>query len=115
MLEGRQCLVYVLFGGVKLILPEPGLHFPIATELGWRALVVNFFGDVRTIDLRLDPEYLRSQPGNSEEGAPIGIGASDEIGSNDPVASPCKNPDPRGSPRANVSNATVPNPTNPTH
>ncbi len=74
VVEERQCLVYVLFGKVRLILDEPGLHFPIATALGWRALFVNLFGDVRVVDLRLDQEYLRSHPVNSEEGAPKGIG-----------------------------------------
>src|SRR5271156_7164816 len=74
IVEERQCLVYVLFGKVRLILDEPGLHFPIATALGWRALFVNSFGDVRMVDLRLDQEYLRSQPVNSEEGAAMGIG-----------------------------------------
>src|SRR5271169_3325365 len=68
IVEERQCLVYVLFGKVRLILDEPGLHFPLATVLSWRALFVNSFGDVRVVDLRLDQEYLRSQPVNSEEG-----------------------------------------------
>ena len=54
IVEEKQCLVYVLFGKVRLVLDEPGLHFPIATALSWRALFVNFFGDVRVVDLRLD-------------------------------------------------------------
>jgi regulator of protease activity HflC (stomatin/prohibitin superfamily) len=109
IVEERQCLIYVLFGKVRLILDEPGLHFPIGTVLGWRALVVNFFGDVRVVDLRLDQEYLRSQPVNSEEGAPMGIGVWYEMWISDPVAYLFKNADPRGSLRANVSNATVRN------
>jgi regulator of protease activity HflC (stomatin/prohibitin superfamily) len=109
IVEERECLIYVLFGKVRLILDEPGLHFPIASVLGWRALVVNFFGDVRTVDLRLDQEYLRSQPVNSEEGAPMGIGVWYEMWISDPVAYLFKNADPRGSLRANVSNATVRN------
>ena len=109
IVEERQCLVYVLFGKVRLILDEPGLHFPLATALGWRALFVNFFGDVRQVDLRLDQEYLRSQPVNSEEGAPMGIGVWYEMWISDPVAYLFKNADPRGSLRANVSNATVRN------
>jgi len=108
IVEERQCLVYVLFGKIKLVLNEPGLQFPIAT-LGWRALLVNFFGDVRVVDLRLDQEYLRSQPVNSEEGAPMGIGVWYEMWISDPVAYLFKNADPRGSLRANVSNATVRN------
>jgi regulator of protease activity HflC (stomatin/prohibitin superfamily) len=109
VVEERQCLVYVLFGKVRLVLDEPGLHFPFATDLSWRALFVNFFGDVRVVDLRLDQEYLRSQPVNSEEGAPMGIGVWYEMWISDPVAYLFKNADPRGSLRANVSNATVRN------
>jgi regulator of protease activity HflC (stomatin/prohibitin superfamily) len=109
IVEERQCLVYVLFGKVRLVLDEPGLHFPFATALGWRALFVNFFGDVRVVDLRLDQEYLRSQPVNSEEGAPMGIGVWYEMWISDPVSYLFKNADPRGSLRANVSNATVRN------
>ena len=107
VVEERQCLVYVLFGKVRLILDEPGLHFPIGTDLGWRALFVNFFGDVRVVDLRLDQEYLRSQPVNSEEGAPMGIGIWYEMFISDPIAYLFKNADPRGSLAANVSNSTV--------
>ena len=109
IVEERQCLVYVLFGKVRLVLDEPGIHFPIATDLSWRAFFVNAFGDVRSVDLRLDQEYLRSQPVNSEEGAPMGIGVWYEMWISDPVAYMFKNADPRGSLRANVGNATVRN------
>jgi regulator of protease activity HflC (stomatin/prohibitin superfamily) len=109
VVEEKQCLIYVLFGKVRLILDEPGLHFPFATALSWRALFVNAFGDVRVVDMRLDQEYLRSQPVNSEEGAPMGIGVWYEMWISDPVAYLFKNADPRGSLRANVSNATVRN------
>ena len=109
VVEERQCLVYVLFGKIRLVLDEPGLHFPLATALSWRAFFVNAFGDVRTVDLRLDQEYLRSQPVNSEEGAPMGIGVWYEMWISDPVAYLFKNADPRGSLRANVGNATVRN------
>jgi regulator of protease activity HflC (stomatin/prohibitin superfamily) len=108
IVEERQCLVYVLFGKIKLVLSEPGLQFPIAS-LGWRALLGNFFGDVRVVDLRLDQVYLRSQPVNSEEGAPMGIGVWYEMWISDPVAYLFKNADPRGSLGANVGNATVRN------
>ena len=57
--------------------------------------------------MRLDQEYLRSQPVNSEEGAPMGIGIWYEMFISDPVAYLFKNADPRGSLAANVSNATV--------
>jgi len=109
IVEERQCLVYKLFGKVRLILDEPGLHFPIGTDLSWRALFVNFFGDVRVVDLRLDQEYYRATPVNSEEGAPMGIGVWYEMWINDPVAFMFKNADPRGSLRTNVGNATVRN------
>jgi regulator of protease activity HflC (stomatin/prohibitin superfamily) len=109
VVEERQCLVYVLFGKIRLIISEPGLHFPIASVLSWRALFVNAFGDVRVVDLRLDQLYLRSQPVNSEEGAPMGIGVWYEMWISDPVAYLFKNADPRGSLRTNVSNATVRN------
>jgi regulator of protease activity HflC (stomatin/prohibitin superfamily) len=108
VVEERRCLVYVLFGRVHLVLTEPGLHFPIQS-LGWRALLVNFMGDVHEVDLRLDQEYLRSQAVNSEEGAPMGIGVWYEMWISDPVAYMFKNADPRGSLRANVGNATVRN------
>ena len=103
--EGR-CRVYVLFGEVHAILDEPGLHF-LWPKLGWRALVVQWMGRCYGIDLRRDQEYLRSQPVNSEEGAPIGIGIWYEMSISDPVAYLFKNADPRGSLAANVSNATV--------
>ena len=72
-----------------------------------RAFSINFLGKCYVLDLRLDQEYLRSQPVNSEEGAPMGIGIWYEMWISDPVAFLFKNTDPRGSLRANVSNATV--------
>jgi regulator of protease activity HflC (stomatin/prohibitin superfamily) len=107
IVEERTCLVFTLFGKVEAIIDEPGLHSPLMTSLGLRALLVNFFGEVLTVDLRLDQEYLRSQPVNSEEGAPMGIGIWYEMYVSEPVAFLFKNADPRGSLRANVSNATV--------
>ena len=38
------------------------------------------------LDMRLDQEYLRSQPVNSEEGAPMGIGVWYEMFISDPEA-----------------------------
>ncbi len=102
----RQCKVYVLFGKVVLVLDEPGLHF-LMTRIGWKAPVVQWLGRCYTLDMRLDQEYLRSQPVNSEEGAPMGIGIWYEMFISDPVAYLFKNADPRGSLAANVSNATV--------
>ncbi len=102
----RTARVYVLFGKVIGVLDEPGLHF-LPGKLGSAAFIVNFLGTCYVLDLRLDQEYLRSQPVNSEEGAPMGIGIWYEMWVDDPVSFLFKNTDPRGSLRANVSNATV--------
>lgn len=104
----RECetKVYVLFGDVVAILGEPGIHF-LPAKMGLRALIIRLFGTCHTLDMRLDQEYLRSQAVNSEEGAPMGIGVWYEMYISDPVAFLFKNADPRGSLRANVSNATV--------
>jgi regulator of protease activity HflC (stomatin/prohibitin superfamily) len=101
-----SCKVYVLFGKVVGMISEPGWHF-LPAALGPSAFIVNLLGKCYTLDLRLDEEYLRSQPVNSEEGAPMGIGIWYEMRISDPVAFLFKNTDPRGSLRANVSNATV--------
>jgi regulator of protease activity HflC (stomatin/prohibitin superfamily) len=106
VVQERTCRVYVLFGKVVGVLDEPGLHIlPLA--LGPAAFVIKLLGSCHVLDLRLDQEYLRSQPVNSEEGAPMGIGIWYEMWISDPVAYLFKNTDPRGSLRANVSNATV--------
>ncbi|HLT29613.1 MAG TPA: SPFH domain-containing protein [Myxococcaceae bacterium] len=105
-LEEGRAKVYVLFGSVIGVLKEPGLYF-LWKELGPRALLVRWLGKVHTVDMRLTQEYLRSQPVNSEEGAPMGIGIWYEMFVSDPVAFLFRNADPRGSLRANVSNATV--------
>jgi len=102
----RECVVFELFGKVRLTLAEPGIHFPWLT-IGPFAALVPFFGRKRVIDLRLDQVYLRSLPVNSEEGAPMGIGVWCEMFVSDPLAYLYKNVDPVGSLRANVSNATV--------
>src|SRR5213596_2800219 len=71
------------------------------------ARLVHWLGRCHVLDMRLDQEYLRSQPVNSEEGAPMGIGIWYEMYISDPVAYLFKNADPRGSLSANVSNSTV--------
>jgi len=106
VVEERSCRVYVLFGKVLGILNEPGLHF-LPGEIGPAAFIVNLFGRCYTLDLRLDQEYRRSEPVNSEEGAPMGIGIWYEMWISDPYSYLFKNTDPRGSLRANVSNSTV--------
>ena len=90
------CRVYVLFGKVLKVLDEPGLHF-LPFALGPAAFVINILGQCRILDLRLDQEYRRSEPVNSEEGAPMGIGIWYEMFISDPVSYLFKNIDPRGS------------------
>jgi regulator of protease activity HflC (stomatin/prohibitin superfamily) len=106
VVEERKCHVYVLFGQVLGMIREPGLHF-LYGALGPRAALVRLFGQRHVLDMRLDQEYLRSQPVNSEEGAPMGIGIWYEMFISDPVAYLFRNTDPRGSLRANVGSTTV--------
>ena len=106
VVQERTCRVYVLFGKVIGVLDQPGLHI-LPFKLGPAAFFINFLGSCLVLDLRLDQEYLRSQPVNSEEGAPMGIGIWYEMWISDPVSFLFKNTDPRGSLRANISNATV--------
>jgi regulator of protease activity HflC (stomatin/prohibitin superfamily) len=104
----RQCVVFELFGTVRTVWQTPGLHFPWLA-MGPLAVLLPLFGKKHVVDLRLDQTYLRSEPVNSEEGAPMGIGIWYEMFVSDPVAFLFKNTDPAGSLRANVSNATVRN------
>jgi regulator of protease activity HflC (stomatin/prohibitin superfamily) len=104
--DERRAKVFTLFGKVIGTVDEPGLHF-LWGELGLRAALVPLFGRVQTVDLRLDQVYLRSQPVNSEEGAPMGIGIWYEMFVKAPANFLFKNSDPRGSLAANVSNAAV--------
>jgi regulator of protease activity HflC (stomatin/prohibitin superfamily) len=106
IVDERECKVYVLFGRVVGVIDEPGLHL-LPLKLGPAAFIVNWLGKCYTLDLRLDQRYLRSQPVNSEEGAPMGIGIWYEMWISDPVAYLFKNTDPRGSLQANVSSSTV--------
>jgi regulator of protease activity HflC (stomatin/prohibitin superfamily) len=102
----RQAVVFELFGKVRQVISEPGLHCPWFS-MGPFALLLPIFGKKYVVDLRLDQTYLRSQAVNSEEGAPMGIGVWCEMVVSDPLAYLYKNTDPAGSLRANVSNATV--------
>jgi regulator of protease activity HflC (stomatin/prohibitin superfamily) len=106
IVQEQQCKVYMLFGKVVLVLKEPGIYF-LYLKLTWRAPLVHWIGRTYTLDMRLDQTYQRSQPVNSEEGAPMGIGIWYEMFISDPVSYLFKNADPRGSLAANVSNATV--------
>jgi regulator of protease activity HflC (stomatin/prohibitin superfamily) len=102
----REARVYMLFGNVIGVIKEPGIHF-LWFRLGLGALIVNLIGQVHVRRLGLDQEYIRSNPVNSEEGAPMGIGVWYEMVISDPVAHVFRNAEPRGSLRANVSNAAV--------
>jgi regulator of protease activity HflC (stomatin/prohibitin superfamily) len=106
IVKERQSVVYVLFGNVVGQINEPGLHL-LWFKLGLWALIVNWLGKRYFVDMRLDQEYLRSQPVNSEEGAPMGIGIWYEMYISDPLAFIFRNTDPRGSLSANVGNSTV--------
>jgi len=106
IVQEGTCQVFVLFGKVIGILKEPGLHI-LPFKLGPNAFLVNWLGQRRVLDMRLDQQYLRSNPVNSEEGAPMGVGIWYEMYISDPVSYLFKNADPRGSLAANVSNAVV--------
>jgi len=106
IVEEQKCHVYVLFGKVIAVLDEPGFYL-LWFKLGLNAIIVNWLGKCHVVDRRLDQIYLRSQPVNSEEGAPMGIGIWSEMRVADPVNYLFKNADPRGSLCANISNATV--------
>ncbi len=108
IVQEGTCHVYVLFGKVLAVLREPGLYF-LPAKLGPAAFIIGFAGRRHVLDMRRDQVYLRSQPVNSEEGAPMGIGIWYEMFISDPVAYLFKNADPRGSLAANVSNAVVRN------
>jgi regulator of protease activity HflC (stomatin/prohibitin superfamily) len=106
IVQEGTCQVFVLFGKVIGILKEPGLHI-LPVRIGPGAFLVNWLGSRKTLDMRLDQQYLRSNPVNSEEGAPMGVGIWYEMYISEPVSYLFKNADPRGSLAANVSNAVV--------
>jgi len=106
IVDEGTCQVFVLFGRVVGILEEPGIHI-LPLKLGLSAFLVNWLGSRRILDMRLDQQYLRSNPVNSEEGAPMGVGIWYEMYISEPVSYLFKNADPRGSLAANVSNAVV--------
>lgn len=105
-IQEGEAKVFLLFGKVFAVLDDPGLHF-LTTKIGPKALLVPYFGKVYSVDCRLDQNYLRSQPVNSEEGTPMGVGVWYEMKVNRPVDYLFKNNDPRGSLGANVSSSTV--------
>ncbi|HAE39130.1 MAG TPA: band 7 protein [Candidatus Riflebacteria bacterium] len=103
--EGR-CHVYLLFGQVLGVLKEPGFYF-LPWHLGLKSLIVYLLGSCKVVDTRMDQEYLRSQPVNSEEGAPMGIGIWYEVFVSNPVSYLFKNIDPRTSLSTNVRSASI--------
>ena len=103
--EGK-CHIYLLFGQVIGVLKDPGFYF-LPWQLGLKAPIVHLLGSCEVIDTRLDQEYLRSQPVNSEEGAPMGIGIWYEMVINNPVSYRFKNADPRTSLSTNVRSSSV--------
>lgn len=103
--EGR-CHIYLLFGQVLGVLKEPGFYF-LPRHLGLKSIIVHLLGSCEKVDTRLDQEYLRSQPVNSEEGAPMGIGIWYEMFISNPVSFLFKNADPRSSLSTNVRSASV--------
>ena len=106
VVEEGTAHVYVLFGKVVAVLDKPGLQL-LWLRMGLRAFAITWLGKRHILDMRLDQQYLRSLPVNSEEGAPMGIGVWYEMHISDPVAYLFKNADPQGSLSANVSSATV--------
>ena len=102
----RHAHVYTLFGKVVAVFDQPGIY-SMWPRIGLQSLLVPLLGKRYVLDLRIDQTYLRSQPVNSEEGAPMGIGVWYEMFISDPVSYLFKNADPRGSLRTNVANATV--------
>jgi regulator of protease activity HflC (stomatin/prohibitin superfamily) len=106
IVQERRAHVYTLFGKVVGVFDQPGLY-SMWPKLGARSLLVPLLGKRYILDLRIDQTYLRSQPVNSEEGAPMGIGVWYEMYISNQIDYLFKNQDPEGSLRANVSNATI--------
>ena len=104
IVQEREAKVFQLYGRVVATLREPGLYILIFRPRVWSA---QLFGNVSSVDLRLDQEYNRDQPVNAAEGTPMGIGVWSEMRIKDPVAYLFKHADPEGSLRANVRNAAV--------
>lgn len=106
VVKEKEARVFVLFGEILGVIDTPGLHW-LYPKLGWKALLVHWFGRSYTRNLSLDQQYIRSIPVNSEEGTPMGIGVWYEMFISDPIAHIFKNVDPEGSLTANVKNATI--------
>jgi regulator of protease activity HflC (stomatin/prohibitin superfamily) len=91
IVQESTCHVYILFGNVVGVLTEPGLYL-LPSKLGPAAFIVNWLGSRKVLDMRLDQRYSRSNPVNSEEGAPMGVGVWYEMKiSNMPLADMLEN------------------------
>ena len=106
VVQERRAHVYTLFGKVVGVFDQPGMY-SMWSKIGVRSLLVPLLGKRYVLGLRIDQMYLRSQPVNSEEGAPMGIGVWYEMFISNLTDYLFKNQDPEGSLRANVSNATI--------
>lgn len=103
----RECHIIMFLGKIVCRYDEPGFHF-LGNNIGWiKAMAYHFAGEDVVVSTKLDQYYLRSQPVNSEEGSPMGIGVWYEMMVSDPVKYRFENSDPEGSLKANVSNSTV--------
>lgn len=103
----RECHIIMFLGKIVCRYDEPGFHF-LGANIGWlKAMAYHFAGEDVVVSTKLDQYYLRSQPVNSEEGSPMGIGVWYEMMVSDPVKYRFENSDPEGSLKANVSNSTV--------
>src|SRR4029079_13699188 len=98
--------VYTLFGKVVAVFDQPGLY-SMWPKIGFRHLLWPLLCKRYVLDLRIDQTYLRSQPVNSEEGAPMGIGVWYEMYISNQIDYLFKNQDPEGSLLENASNATL--------
>ena len=84
VVDERRAHVYTLFGKVVAVFDQPGLY-SMWPRIGFRSLLVPLLGKRYVLDLRIHQHYLRSQPVNSEEGAPMGIGVWYEMYISNPM------------------------------
>ena len=107
IVDERRCHVYVLFGKVVGVLDEPGLHFlPLRARASRRSSCTGSASATWSTcaSTRSTCAASRSTPRRARRWASA---SGTRCSSRDPVAYLFKNTDPRGSLRANVSNATV--------
>ncbi len=98
--------VFTLFGKVIGTMDKPGLRYPLV-DLGFRSLLLPFFGNKYVVKTALRQHYMRNQMVNSEEGTPMGVGIWYEMRVSDPIAYLFTNANPEGSLQANVTSSTI--------